>query len=50
MYFVTCYLHTYILPTITYKGWNYSIGHFTMLENDKQTMRRFLERHGGKCV
>lgn len=32
------------------KAWNYAINHWSMPPNDKQTMRRFLERHGGKCA
>lgn len=32
------------------KAWNYSIDHWSMPPNSKQTMRRFLERHGGKCA
>jgi len=30
--------------------WNYSMAHWSVPEDDKQTMRRFLERHGGTCV
>ena len=31
-------------------GWNYSVNHWSVPEHDKQTMRSFLERHGGSCA
>ncbi len=32
------------------KEWNYSITHWSMPEEDKLTMSRFLEMHGGTCA
>ena len=40
-------VNLYYLP---YKEWNYSITHWSMPEEDKLTMSRFLEMHGGTCA
>ena len=42
--------HLFNLYYLPYKEWNYSISHWSMPEEDKLTMSRFLEMHGGTCA